>query len=617
MRSTLFEFNIVFLVFLCGTEYGNSETERQIFSSSYRDHDYSYVLDSEPAEEDEWECGFPWSKKNENGSCECGDSLHESVYCNLNRANLSWTKVGILSCSCMTHDNEKNETLVGHCSVNCENGSTKDSIRINRVYHAVNMRNLNVSPNNFTDRVCGYLNRTGRLCGKCRYGHYLPAYSYDLHCIPCNHKWYNWLIFVAEAFLLLTVFLLVVLVFRISATSAQLSAFVLFSQNYSIPSNVQMMVAATSGSRMHMGFAKTFISIYSIWNLDFFRSLYPPLCLPLSTMEIMLLEYCIAFYPLLLLILVYLAVKSRLTRMKAVRCLWAPLHSVLNALHQTWNFKRSIIDSFSTFFILSYNKLLSISFHILMYTNMHNVRGEPRGHYVYNDASLKYFGPEHRFYGILSLVILTMFVVFPLVFMFLYPMKWFQRQLSRLRLNRSLLRVFMDSFQGCYKDGTNGTRDCRFFSGVYLLLRILLFIAYCLTLTSLFYSFATILFIAMGMIVIIVKPYKERYAIYNKVDAIMILIQALTTASILCLIFAQIKGERFITFSVFLVAVFSTIPLLYVSATVSLWLYKQFNIREHSALVTKMKRIFFVRNHGETEALLDDSHTSYSSTSVN
>ena len=36
-----------------------------------------------------------------------------------------------------------------------------------------------------------------------------------------------------------------------------------------------------------------------------------------------------------------------------------------------------------------------------------------------------------------------------------------------------MLHVFMDSFQGCYKDGTEpGTRDCRWFSAVPFIIRI-------------------------------------------------------------------------------------------------------------------------------------------------
>ena len=41
-----------------------------------------------------------------------------------------------------------------------------------------------------------------------------------------------------------------------------------------------------------------------------------------------------------------------------------------------------------------------------------------------------------------------------------------------------MLRTFADAFQGCYKDGTVGTQDCRWFSGVHLLVRFGIVIAF-------------------------------------------------------------------------------------------------------------------------------------------
>ena len=524
---------------------------------------YSYVPDTEI--KNEFGCGFPWAVKNKSG-CTCGSSIHETVFCKFNGSS---SKVGVLDCSCMTYDEKRNETVVGHCIYNCENGT--ESTKINRVYQPVNNYTLRIAPSNFTDRVCNYLNRTGRLCSECTNDHYPPVYSYTFECIECDIRWYNWLLFIAEAFVPLTIFLVFVLVFRVSATSAQLSAFVLFSQNFSIPTNVQIFLSAAKGSQLSLGPAKTIVTLYSIWNLDFFRSLYPPICLPITTMQIVLLEYTIAFYPLLVLVLVYFAARCRMNRVRGLLCRWAP--KTMNNLRQGWNLQRSIIDAFATFFLLSYGKLLSISFHTLMYVNVHNAHGDRVGSYVYTDASLEYFGPHHWYYGMLAVVIIVMFIVLPVVVLLLYPMRWFHKCLSRLHMNGELIRAFMDSFQGCYKDGTSGTRDCRYFAGVYFLLRIVLFISYGMTLTSLFYSIATIIFISMGMLLIIVRPYKERYKIYNKVDAIIVLIQALSTASILCNIFATIKGERFKTFSLVLIAIFNILPLVYITAVALYWLY--------------------------------------------
>ena len=582
--------------------------ERETVSGSFSDTAaYSYPLDLEDGSEDH-ECGFPWGQRsNKTGNCSCGARLHDTVFCSINYTDIRATKVGILDCSCMTWDDYHNTTVTGYCFYNCENGSTSNGNRINRVYHPINNSSLQIEPRNLSRAVCGYLNREGRLCGRCASGYYPPAYSYSLKCVTCRNEWYNWLRFMAEAFGPLTVFLVIVLLFRISATSAQLSAYVLFCQNLSIPSSVYVILKATSKNPFMFVITKILVTLYSIWNLDFFRSVYPPVCLHVSSMQLVLLEYCIAFYPLLLLLLIYMAAKLRMYQIRGIHCLWVPVNSTMSSLRRTWNFKTSVIHSFATFLLLSYSKLLSISFHSIIFTRIHNARGTFLGSYVYYDPSLKYFGPEHMFYGLLALVIFTIFVVAPVVLMFVYPMRWFQRTLTRLHLNREVVRSFMEAFQGCYKDGTNNTRDCRYFSGVYLLVRIVLFTLYSITLTSLFYTFATILFISMAILLVTIRPYKERYAVYNKVDAIMILIQALSTSSILCKIFADIKGERFKTFSMFLVAFFAIAPLLYVVAITGHWAYSNKKLR---GLARRLKSRMIersLRSSGEKEQLLDSS----------
>ena len=61
------------------------------------------------------------------------------------------------------------------------------------------------------------------------------------------------------------------------------------------------------------------------------------------------------------------------------------------------------------------------------------------------------------------------------------PCSCFQVCLNRTGCSCQSLHTFMDAFQGHYKNGTNGTRDLRFFSGLYLLLRHVLYASTVLT----------------------------------------------------------------------------------------------------------------------------------------
>ena len=521
--------------------------------------------------DEEFECGFPWAVRDDvSGNCSCGNSLFQTLLCNYSRPTLA-----ILDCTCISYDDKSNSTVVGYCPHNCANHSWPNLL-INSMYHNI-VHPFSYTARNFTKDVCGYLHRDGRFCGACEKDYYTPVYSYLLECITCKNEWYNWLIFAVEAFVPLSVFLIIVLIFRISATSAKLNAFVILSQNLAINPNIRAVLAVSNQKKTYksLNIVKTVGAMYGIWNLDFFRTFLPPLCLHVTSLQVALLEYAIAFYPLVILVLGYLAVNLRISQRRWIALLCIPVNKHLTALQRMYGVKTSIIDAFATFLLLSYSRLLSVSFNLLMFTRAYSPRDKEMGKYLYMDGTIEYFGEQHRPYALTAIGILLVFVALPLILLLLYPTRCFHKCLTHLSLNSDLLRTFMDSFQGCYKDGTNGTHDCRFFASVYLIARIVFFIAYSLTLTELFYGAATIILIILAMVIVFVQPYKERYAVFNKVDAILILLQAMWCASILAINFALIKGRRFLMFSFVMCGVSGSLPLLYFLAITLHWIYTQ------------------------------------------
>ena len=82
---------------------------------------------------------------------------------------------------------------------------------------------------------CASLNRQGTLCGQCLDGYTVPAYSYDLKCIRCDSQLENWGLYIVFAFLPLTVFIVITLVFRINVLSPDLNMFVLAAQYRNLP----------------------------------------------------------------------------------------------------------------------------------------------------------------------------------------------------------------------------------------------------------------------------------------------------------------------------------------------------------------------------------------------
>ena len=140
------------------------------------------------------------------------------------RCNKSGYIDGILDCTCITYNPKHCKFQVGKCALNCEQHGTTDT-RQDFPYHYI-MPNISDWSKNFCDKY----NRTGTLCGKCKEGFHLLAYSFSLHCVQCRGGKSNWIKYILSAFLPLTFFCFIVLLLNINVHSSYLKGYVLLSQ---------------------------------------------------------------------------------------------------------------------------------------------------------------------------------------------------------------------------------------------------------------------------------------------------------------------------------------------------------------------------------------------------
>ena len=146
---------------------------------------------------------------------------------------------------------------------------------------------------------------------------------------------------------------------------------------------------------------------------------------------------------------------------------------------------------------------------------------------VYYDASIEYFSRQHLPFAVLAICVLLVFVVFPMILLLLYPMRSFQRCLGYCtRIRWQFLHTFADVFQGCYKNGTNGTRDYRYFAGLYLLFRTILLIAF-ISPASYRWLILTPFPVVASLLFAYFRPYKNNY--FNILDCLCFAILAITT----------------------------------------------------------------------------------------
>jgi hypothetical protein len=198
------------------------------------------------------------------------------------------------------------------------------------------------------------------------------------------------------------------------------------------------------------------------------------------------------------------------------------------------------------------------------------------GTYLYYDASYEYFGRKHLPYGLVAVFIFVCFNLLPFFLLLLYPTRWFQRCLNLFKLNHFALHTFVDSFAGCYKDGTEpGTRDCRYFAALFLLLRILLYIAYEATLNIYFFGLCALLVGIYAIAVTVTKPYKPMYSKYNAITPTMLIIIVMIAVSMMNVNFALIKAHRLRVLSVVITIILMSLPQLYIIGILLKWICRQ------------------------------------------
>ena len=351
-----------------------------------------------------------------------------------------------------------------------------------------------------------------------------------MNCMDAQYcHWYNWLILLIVDLGPVTVFFIVIIVFHISITSGYANSYILYAQLVSvqisainIKADWEEILKQSNASNLADVITRPLLSVYSMWNLDLGRSALPNLCLGnnIGSLHAIAFQYFTALYALVLITMVYVLVTLHGRNFRLVVWLWRPFGMCFSHFQRHLDARASIIDAFATFLLLAYSKLALTSIMLLTYTPLFDVSDNIVGYTWLYDGTVEYFGKKHIFLAIIAIVVSVLFIALPPIALVLYPFKCVQKCLTRYRLNRPALVAFMDAFQGCYKDGTNGTRDLRFFSAFYLLLRVLLYALYIGLSRYDLYSWMQYinLLIANVLVVFItvLRPYKKN--LYNNID---------------------------------------------------------------------------------------------------
>ena len=397
-------------------------------------------------------------RSNHTGDCMCGAQTLEEVKC-CEHSNQSMVRLG----SCLTYNYSTDVQVVGGCPYNSHSPDSDE------VYVKL-PRNISL----LNEFMCGGLNRGGVLCSHCKEGLGIPVFSYTLHCLSCLESLGGWLLYIFLAVFPTTIFFLILIIFKIRVTSAPMNAFIFACQVLSILAGSQPYIFNIS---LFAHVMTIVVSIfYGFWNLDFFRYVIPSFCVSeqLTPIQVLALEYIIAVYPLFLIASTYIGVELYARDCRLIVWLWKPFRRCLAFVLKRTELNFSLVHAFSSFLLLSYSKILFVSYQLLIPANLYDPKGQVVGQtMVYYDASIGYFGSTHLPFALLAIFVLCVFVVLPALVLLLYPTRAFQRSLCCCRVRWHALHAFADTFNGYYKNGTEGTRDYRYFAGLYFMFRIL------------------------------------------------------------------------------------------------------------------------------------------------
>ena len=130
--------------------------------------------------------------------------------------------------------------------------------------------------------------------------------------------------------------------------------------------------------------------------------------------------------------------------------------------------------------------------------------------------------------------------------------------------------MFVYCYQSYYKDGTNGTRDCRCFSITFFLTHIIMFVLFTLSRNIYCYPICAVFLILIVIVQLLVQPYKEQFRIYNLIDIVIMLNIVLIMVMATAADEASMKAISFAKFSYALTGMFAVAPFVYLVA-VTMW----------------------------------------------
>ena len=306
--------------------------------------------------------------------------------------------------------------------------------------HNVTRHDKIILPRNLSqlnDYMCGPMNRKGLVCSECADGFGPSVTSFGYKCANCTDARYGVPLFLLLEFFPITVFYLIILVFQISVTSAPMPCFIMYAQfiillfdsgSSTTPLLQKIIPKEDWNRRLDIGIG---LLLYRVFNLEFGHYLIPQFCVSskLKSIHLACFGYISAFYPIFLIFLTWVCVELHGCNFRPLVWLWRPFHRCFIQFRQGRDTKSDIIDVFTTFFLLSYGKIM---YQTLLLTSNHkinNINESGQSSFIYQylvDQSILYGSKYYLSFAIPAALISLVFNALPPLLLILYPNRAFR-----------------------------------------------------------------------------------------------------------------------------------------------------------------------------------------------
>ena len=347
-------------------------------------------------------------------------------------------------------------------------------------------------------------------------------------CVKCGE--YGFLIFIAIEIVPITLMVLLIITFNIQLTNGSINGVVFYSQSTAIFYSVYFYYYGFPDITPLLNEFLLSEIPCNIFNLDFTQFIYNYyMCISPDTPPLGVISfwYVIGFYPLLLLLLLYVWITLYDKGYKCVVFITRPFHRCMARFWSMTGIEPSFTHSIASIYILCFTQLAATSFKMLSFASI-RIRSNHINishAYFFFDMKQDYFKGVHGAAGFFAILVLLFLIVLPTLYILLYPFKWFQKLLDCLHLRKPLLITLADVFTGPYKNGTENTFDYRFMAGFYLLARIIILSQFICGGRCFLFSIPiaqTCCLFLLAVIVIIFRPFQRN--IHNFFEFILMII---------------------------------------------------------------------------------------------